>query len=470
MIEDRTYAGWSREGEHIAPALDAHGAAIVLGDDPIAAAEVALGIGRVQARRRRVAVCDLVGELPSIELLVPGDSPHGLTDSFYYGVSLSRIAHPIDPARNLLVLPSGPGPIEYEAILSSERWPRLAAGFREVGALLLAIVPTVAPGVAALGHALGGAVVVGDATAPEGVPVIATARLEALAAAEPLPAVASDAEFEETLHRDVPLRVLARLTPERVAPSREMLAAERRARRAPILVAAAAAVVAVAALTTWAVARARGGSTTAAAPVWRDSSLTTAAAPAAATESSTVAGTVAAPAAPSAFGVVNASDSATAARWAVALAQVFSQSAANAAIARFESHGVPALTVAPEPGPPGEQGALFVIAGASTERTAAEGLLRDLRARGVVKPSQGHVVQAPYALLIQQGVDSSQVSFFLNGYHLKGIPAYVLAQRDGTFNLYAGAFDAPRSSRALMNTLIAGGDTPHVVYRTGRMP
>ena len=62
-VPDRIAAAWDSEGERIGAQLDARSCVVVAGTDPEAAAHVALGIARVQARRRRVAVADLVGEL-----------------------------------------------------------------------------------------------------------------------------------------------------------------------------------------------------------------------------------------------------------------------------------------------------------------------------------------------------------------------------------------------------------------------
>ena len=87
---------WEEEGRRIAPSLDSVAAVVVIGEDPDAAAAVALGVGRVQSRRRRVAIADLVGEVAPLQSLVRGDDPHGIVDSFLYGVSLNRIARPIE--------------------------------------------------------------------------------------------------------------------------------------------------------------------------------------------------------------------------------------------------------------------------------------------------------------------------------------------------------------------------------------
>ena len=80
---------WTEEGRRIGVTLDAFHAVIVVGIDPVATAETALGIARVQAVHRRVAVGDLLGEAPPLQALVSGDDPHGLVDSFLFGVSLS---------------------------------------------------------------------------------------------------------------------------------------------------------------------------------------------------------------------------------------------------------------------------------------------------------------------------------------------------------------------------------------------
>ena len=89
---ERVRQAWEEVGREIAPALDAASAVVVIGDDPVAAAEVALGAGRVQGARRRVAIGDLVGEVEPLQALVTGDDPHGLVDSFLYGVSPSDAA------------------------------------------------------------------------------------------------------------------------------------------------------------------------------------------------------------------------------------------------------------------------------------------------------------------------------------------------------------------------------------------
>ena len=104
---------WSEEGRRIGVTLDAFHAIIVVGTDPVATAETALGIARVQAVHRRVAVGDLLGDAPPIQALVTGDDLHGIVDSFVYGVSLSKIARQVPDAGELFVMPTGTGPVSY---------------------------------------------------------------------------------------------------------------------------------------------------------------------------------------------------------------------------------------------------------------------------------------------------------------------------------------------------------------------
>ncbi|HET7457911.1 MAG TPA: SPOR domain-containing protein [Gemmatimonadaceae bacterium] len=177
---ERVQHAWEEVGASVAAALDGRSAVVVIGDDPEAAAAVALGAGRAQGARRRVAIGDLVGEVAPLQALVTGDDPHGLVDSFLYGVSLNKIARPAQGMRNLYILPSGTEPVVAEEIFRNERWRRLAIGFSEVGALLLLVAPAGAPGVDALVAQLDGALVVDAAThVPAGVNVIATAEAPA---------------------------------------------------------------------------------------------------------------------------------------------------------------------------------------------------------------------------------------------------------------------------------------------------
>ncbi|MBA2684601.1 MAG: hypothetical protein H0U66_08945 [Gemmatimonadaceae bacterium] len=178
---------WEAEGNRHAAALDACAGAVVIGERPSTAAEVALGIARVQARRRRVAVADTVGELGPLEDLVPMDAPYGLIDSFFYGVSLNKIAYTVDPAKNLIIFPSGAVPIDHEALLGSDRWVKLLEGFRAADGLLLIVAPAESSALSSLIQVMDGVVLVGNVAAAPGTRVLAHARLPMIPA-RPTPA------------------------------------------------------------------------------------------------------------------------------------------------------------------------------------------------------------------------------------------------------------------------------------------
>jgi hypothetical protein len=173
---------WEAEGNRHASAFDACAGAVVIGERPSVAAEVALGIARVQARRRRVAVADAVGELGPLEDLVPMDAPYGLVDSFFYGVSLNKIAYTVDPAKNLIIFPSGAIPIDHEALLGSDRWVKLLEAFRAAEGLLLIVAPAESSALSSLIQVMDGVVLVGNVAAAPGTRVLAHARLPVIPA------------------------------------------------------------------------------------------------------------------------------------------------------------------------------------------------------------------------------------------------------------------------------------------------
>jgi len=180
---------WEAEGNRYAGAFDACAGAVVIGERPAVAAEVALGIARVQARRRRVAVADAVGELGPLEDLVPMDAPYGLVDSFFYGVSLNKIAYTVDLAKNLIIFPSGALPIDHEALLGSDRWVKLLDGFRAADGLLLVVAPAESSALSSLIEVMDGVVLVGNVAAAPGTRVLAHARLPVMPARPTPPSV-----------------------------------------------------------------------------------------------------------------------------------------------------------------------------------------------------------------------------------------------------------------------------------------
>ena len=158
-----TEDAWVVDGLRVGASLDAAHVVLVLGDDPRRTALAALGVARAQSSHRRVALGDLLGDAEPIQQLLNGEDLHGLSDSFVFGVSLNKIAQPVPQYGELYVLPSGAEVPAYEDIFTNARWKRLAAGFRETGALLVVAAPAHAAHVADVVGLADGAILVGEA-------------------------------------------------------------------------------------------------------------------------------------------------------------------------------------------------------------------------------------------------------------------------------------------------------------------
>ena len=168
-------APWEVEGRRQAPLLDGVCAVVIAATDPSIAVSMAVGIARSQGQRRRVAIADLIGEAPAIESQLTGDDPHGIADSFLYGVSLNKIARPMQGTDNVFLMPSGTEAVDHHEVYAHERWRRLAAGFHQVGALLVVVARPQVDGFAELCGHIGTLMPVGEAAfpVPPGIPLIA---------------------------------------------------------------------------------------------------------------------------------------------------------------------------------------------------------------------------------------------------------------------------------------------------------
>jgi hypothetical protein len=456
-IEPSARSVWEDEGERIARDLAERSAVLIVGSDPRSAARVALGIASNQARRRRVAVVDAVGELSPVEKLLPEGVAHGLVDMLQHGVSLAKVATPVDRAGNLFLIPSGAAPFDEEELFASDRWPRLVQSFSDAGALLLVIAPEGAEAVTRIAPLFDGTVLVGDATAPRESPVLAHARRD-----------------EPSAHTVKPL---ARNSARGANPT-----------RAPFWVAIAATVLAVAALAWWAVqsslgtAPAPSSSTSAGAvvdgPVDRsamndsgvgDSNAARAAAASTADAAARAADSVApaASAPPGSGAASHVVDSSATVPYGVALAQYNDVTAALTRIAQESARGIPASTYAPFYDSNLRRQVFLVIAGAFHDRDDANSLLRSLRRQRVLATGQGHVIDAPFAILVDAGLGADEARSRLDSYRVKGMPVYSLVQPDGTVNIYAGAFRTTAEAEALLKEL-DGGAALRVVQRAGR--
>ena len=436
MSESATVNRWREEGRAIAATLDDHASAAIIGREPEHAAEVALGIAEVQARRRRVAVADLVGEVAPLQSLVPDDVVHGLMDTFLHGVSLNRIAHPVDRAGNLFIMQSGAGPMDYPALLRDDRWRRLANGFRETDALLLAVVPEGAPGVDALAHALGAIVSVGGARTPGVAPVIAWPG------GSPPPETV-DGRSEPT----PPVTAPRRRTPADAAEivrrrSGQQPRVKEKAGIGVWVAIAVGLVLGVGAVLGWANRDRMPWASAASTP------LTQLTEPVA-------------PLPPEPGAVVNLADSATAAAYVVVVANVTDTLAARQRILQ-SLQALPVPTFSPDT--PWYR----VSVGAFDSEAAADTMLRALRASNVLEEESGYLLRAPFSLRLTTFNDTTGIGEAVAGWHALGVPAFALRRTDGTVALYAGAYEKQEQAAAALAAHRSVAPEAVVAYRVGR--
>jgi hypothetical protein len=477
---------WEEEGRRQAASLDGCGFVLVVGGDPLAAAELALGIGRVQARRRRVVVADAVGELGPIDDLGPMDAPYGIADVFVRGLPLEQAAHPADAAGNLHVLPSGAMPMDYGALLRSARWEGLSAEFREADALLLVVVPNEEPAVDALLPLVDGVVLLGRVQPLVGARVLLYVRGPGSGGHDMERVTGTITALQQPQHDTEPAASLARASTMRaVAPPPPPA---RRSSWPGWL--GAFAVVALLAGGLW-----RSGVARRAAPVRSDtvpaetplegatagaidSVIVPESAAAAATAPVNAPPPAPAPDGPAPSPAVllaqraaaaSADSDARAAGYAVEIAVTTNSTSANARLEDEMLKNLPALTVAPLAEPDGNR-TFHVIAGAFRQRDGADSLLAALVASGTVIKGQGKVERLPFAVLVQSEITRDEASFYGAAYRSKGLAVYALLQEDGRMRLYAGAFERAQDAVLLASAFRATGETPIVTYRMGRLP
>jgi len=419
---------WEAAGSRVAGGLDDASAVVVLGHDPIATASVALGIARAQSARRRVAVGDLIGDVPPLRDLVTDDDPHGLTDAFLYGVSMNKIARQIDAAGNLHVLPSGSETVVQEEILRNDRWRRLASGFHEVGALLLVAAPAAVPGVDDLIAMLDGVVLVGGVESPA-----------------PNARVFADVASATRRTTQRPVQRKAVVMPEVGVPRRRRWAM-------PVAVAAVLAAVAV--------VLGRNYLTSAPAPVSalrRDS--------AAASDSLVSASAVVDSSPP--LVVSNPADSANVSPFAVQIAMIDTEDGAALRV-RSGAGDFPVGTYAPVTRGTDRGTWYKVVTGAYVDRKKADQLLTFLRGRGLVPQGWGSVIRAPLALQLVTAPSATEAAALIADYQSRKVPVYGLLQRDGSVRIYAGAFENPDEAALFKSALKMKNIDATLAYRVGR--
>lgn len=171
---------WEAAGGRVSAAVGAATAVAVLGDDPAATGAVALGIGRIHARDRRVFLFDLLGGTQGLVPYVDEDDSPGVSDMVHYGISLGRTARPQSGTPNLFIVPGGAESPLSEAVLTDRWWDVIIEQVRRSNALLLIAAPSMVPGMREMVSHLNGVLLVGEAVAPTPfIPVLAEVRAAA---------------------------------------------------------------------------------------------------------------------------------------------------------------------------------------------------------------------------------------------------------------------------------------------------
>ena len=455
---------WTDEGRRIGATLDVFHAIVVSGTDPIATAQVALGIARVQAVHRRVAVGDLLGEAEPLQSLVTGDDPHGIVDSFLFGVSLTRIAQQVPDAGELFIMPTGTAPIDYDELFPNPRWRRLIAGFREVGALLIIAAPADAPRIHELVDATDGVVIVGDAV-PADVSVA-----QSLAWVRPRRGAPTSIARSDEDEADVPATLEEPVVaPGQAKSSRKMVAG----------VAGLALAAALVALLFWFADRPFASERPPRTGVSADSpsgqALTRGALVADSIERArrdslvrdSVLRATGGSAAADSFPILapaNTADSAAASAFSILLAKYNTRSGVILDLnGRFND--VPAATFGVET----PSRFFLLVAGAYPTRRGADSLLLQLRGRQKLAQGFGSVASYPLAFLVDTSVRPVDVRGRLTRYAARGLPVYALRQRDGTATLYYGAYASAEQAAFAVPQVREAGMIPTLVYRIGRV-
>ncbi|HWZ58561.1 MAG TPA: hypothetical protein VNW46_06240 [Gemmatimonadaceae bacterium] len=418
-IEGPPFDGPTTRG---AMALRGITAAVVVGDQAVTTALVAIGAARGVARTRTVTIVDLIGDVPALRALAADDDPHGVADCFVYGISPKAVTRRTHADDRLFVIPGGTEPLDHATMVPSVRWGRLVAEYRAEGALLLFVAAVRTPGLADLVSQTDGLIAVGeiDALLPPGARVLATAQR--------------------------PSRERRRV------PRTSGRTRRRRAWRRSAAIGLAAVVVVAA--TTW-LALGRPG--------MRPTALANVPSVPPAPSTQTISNAQLGPSSPTPPAAAatptptpgdvpaNPADSATAAAY-TRLVATLPRYADALRLLRRQHTTLTAATISPL---------------ADTAGTVHYALLAG--AFGDSASAGPPAVRAPLALVLRRNMAPDSAVAAADRYLARGIPAYVLANdSNGRATVYAGAFNGPQAAHTLTASLRAAGLVPVLAYRTGR--
>lgn len=452
MAASQPFVSWEVLGRNAASLLESVNAVVVAGPDPVAAASFALGMARVHGSSRRVAIADLVGEVAPLQALIGGDDGHGISDSFLYGVSLNKIARPLEGSANVFLMPSGTESVANETVYRNERWRKLAAGFHQVGALLIVVAVPETPGFADLCAYVGAVFPIGEPAphVPPGVPVIA-------------------------LPRPTPPEV------ERVVAKARAVGNEDPKRRNTKLIAAFFALLAIALIVgaAWSsilqllpdslakkIPGGRANTTPAAGADSANKPQSAGAQPVTPAADTTKRDTSSAiPAKGAALVIANPEDSATASVFAVNL---WAGSTRESLTPEPRIQLLPAVAISPVIFDSDSVLWFRVTVGASEDSSSAEALLARLRNAKILGPASGTIDRLPFAFRLEEGLSVEAAPRIIADYDKRGISAYALKQADGRVSIFTGAFKTVQQARYLADSLRTQGVKAVLVYRTGR--
>lgn len=449
---------WLAEGRTLGLSLRRFHALVVAGGDLEATADVALGIAESQAGQRRVVIGDLTPNNPQFASLVADDDPHGLVDAFDYGISLGRVARPLDTQPNIHLAPTGTVLPEYRELLAHPRWSRLLTAFTDADHLLVVVLPVGTPGMDDLVHQLDGLILV-DAMAPARVD---TARVLANVVLKPLP-LPRLSQVTPPAAPPVPRPVRPAATKPRPnkaagAPDPTLPRDHAPTRRQTTVIQAfakpagyGAGLSILGALILFWLLNLSENEPRSTVPGPLTQVL--------ATEQPTP------PPAPVDPNQVNPADSGA----AVYAVRMTSANTRAGAILKLQELGpsMPAPTYAPVD----KSGQTWyeVLTGAFTTRGGADSLLTSLRSAGRLDSlSPGVVVRVPYAVLIDSVRQSTTISDLLVSLRMRQLPVYAMEQSNGWVWVVAGAFERRAQADSYSEQIRALGLAADVVLRQGR--
>jgi len=424
---------WEGAGRALSSTCDRLHSVVVLGSDEDHTARVAIGIAKQQARKRPVAIGDLLGDAPPLQALAPSGDPHGLADVFEYGVSMDRVARRAVGISNLFVLPTGTFVKDQAEIMANRHWTKLAAGFTEEQGLLIIVASVDAPHVEALVVQLEGAVVVGHS---------APARLPVARVLGNVPGPAAPRRDTKTKPRpSIGYKIFTGQPPWKAVVG------------AGIGLALLATLFAV-----W--LGYRPLSRSAWAPLWlRGDTMRGVILPMDTAEDSATATAIH-------FGLLTASDSQSVAPYALSL---ITFNTVAGALLELQRNGASLRAGTFTPLLIRETPWYRVVAGAYPDSASAAALLDTLRSKGVSDAGPVVIERLPYALLVERVVPDAGVADRVSMYRARGMPVYALLQTDGTARLFAGAFKAPEEAAVLAEILRSAGVHATIAFRTGRV-